>query len=213
MSFQAMAWAVEQKLPATKKIVLLMLANRVNSDTGKCVPKIKTLAEDCGLSETATKSAIKELAELGLLSIIPRFYDGQQLPNQYHLNPEGVGREVTPPRRQATPVGREVTTESGIESGIESKHLLFETFWKSYPKKVGKDAARKAFAKRKPDDKLLGDILKAIEVQKTTEDWRKSDGQFIPHPATWLNQGRWMDEVAGMTKSSINGTTSFMGAI
>lgn len=106
-----------------------------------------------------------------------------------------------------------MTTESGIESGIESKHLLFETFWKSYPKKVGKDAARKAFAKRKPDDKLLGDILKAIEVQKTTEDWRKSDGQFIPHPATWLNQGRWMDEVAGMTKSSINGTTSFMGAI
>lgn len=105
MSFQAMAWAVEQKLPATKKIVLLMLANRVNSDTGKCVPKIKTLAEDCGLSETATKSAIKELAELGLLSIIPRFYDGQQLPNQYHLNPEGVGREVTPPPAAGDPGG------------------------------------------------------------------------------------------------------------
>lgn len=88
---------------------------------------------------------------------------------------------------------------------------LFDTFWKAYPKKVGKDAASKAFAKRKPDDKLLGDILKAIEVQKTTEDWRKSDGQFIPHPATWLNQGRWMDEVAGMTKAI--GQTSFLGVI
>lgn len=211
MSFQAMAWAVEQKLPATKKIVLLMLANRVNSDTGKCVPKIKTLAEDCGLSETATKSAIKDLSDMGLLTIIPRFYEGQQMPNQYHLNAGGVGREATPPRREATQVGREATTEPGIEPGNESKHLLFDKFWKSYPKKIGKDAAKKAFDKRKPDDKLLGDMLKAIEVQKTTEDWRKSDGQFIPHPATWLNQGRWMDEVAGMTKAI--GQTSFLGVI
>lgn len=120
MSFQAMTWAVEQKLPATKKIVLLMLANRTNSDTGKCIPKIKTLAEDCGLSESSTKSAIKELAELGLLAIIPRFYDGQQLPNQYHLNPEGVGQHTTPPRQHTTQVGQQLATESGIESGIES---------------------------------------------------------------------------------------------
>lgn len=116
-----MTWAVEQKLPATKKIVLLMLANRTNSDTGKCIPKIKTLAEDCGLSESSTKSAIKELAELGLLTIIPRFYDGQQLPNQYQLNSDGVGQHKTPLRQEITQVGQEVTTESGIESGIESR--------------------------------------------------------------------------------------------
>lgn len=87
----------------------------------------------------------------------------------------------------------------------------FDKFWKAYPRKIGKDAAQKAFNKRNPDDNLLGEMLKAIEVQKTTEDWRKSDGQFIPHPATWLNQGRWMDEVAGMTKAI--GQTSFLGVI
>lgn len=119
MSFQAMSWAVEQKLPSTKKIVLLMLANRVNSDTGKCVPKIKTLAEDCGLSESATKSALKELAELGLLKVHPRFYEGQQLPNQYELCPDGVGFLQTHPSRQKTPVGQQVATESGKEPGNE----------------------------------------------------------------------------------------------
>lgn len=200
MSFQAMAWAVEQKLPATKKIVLLMLANRTNSDTGKCVPKIKTLAEDCGLSESATKSALKELAELGLVKVHQRFYEGQQLPNQYELCPDGVGLQKTPPRLEKTPVGQQVATESGKEpvkepttpSALEKR---FETFWKAYPKKVGKDAASKAFAKRKPDDKLLKEILQAVELQKVSDQWTKDGGQYIPNPATWLNQGRWMDEL------------------
>lgn len=200
MSFQAMAWAVEQKLPATKKIVLLMLANRTNSDTGKCVPKIKTLAEDCGLSESATKSALKELAELGLVKVHQRFYEGQQLPNQYELCPDGVGLQKTPPRLEKTPVGQQVATESGKEpvkepttpSELEKR---FETFWKAYPKKVGKDAASKAFAKRKPDDKLMKEILQAVELQKGSDQWTKDGGQYIPNPATWLNQGRWMDEL------------------
>lgn len=72
----------------------------------------------------------------------------------------------------------------------------FEKFWSAYPAKVGKDAARKAFDKRKPDDSLLTQMLSAIEVQKHCEKWVKDGGQYIPNPATWLNQGRWMDGAA-----------------
>ena len=67
----------------------------------------------------------------------------------------------------------------------------FDLFWKAYPKKVGKEAARKAFAKVKAPVETL---IKAVEGQKRMPQWLKEDGQFIPHPATWLNQGRWMDE-------------------
>lgn len=70
----------------------------------------------------------------------------------------------------------------------------FEKFWEAYPAKVGKDAARKAFEKRKPDDVLLGQMLAAIVTQKAGEKWRKDGGQYIPNPATWLNQGRWQDD-------------------
>jgi hypothetical protein len=70
----------------------------------------------------------------------------------------------------------------------------FETFWKAYPRKVGKDAARRAFDKRKPDDVLVQCFIRALESQSRGEAWRKDGGQFIPHPATWLNEGRWMDE-------------------
>ena len=72
---------------------------------------------------------------------------------------------------------------------------LFDEFWKAYPRRVGKDAARRAFAKRKPDRGLLDDMLTAIDQQKQTEQWRKNRGQFIPFPATWLNRGSWEDEV------------------
>ena len=70
------------------------------------------------------------------------------------------------------------------------KQEAFEKFWTVYPKKVGKEAARKAFAKVKaPVDTLIS----AVEAQKTSAQWTKDNGQYIPNPATWLNQGRWED--------------------
>ena len=70
----------------------------------------------------------------------------------------------------------------------------FERFWKAYPKKTGKDAALTAFKKRKPDDKLLNEMIFALGQQKKSPEWLKDGGQFIPNPSTWLNQGRWKDE-------------------
>lgn len=70
----------------------------------------------------------------------------------------------------------------------------FKAFWKAYPKKVGKGAAEKSFKKYKPDDALLSAMLKAVSTQKSSEQWKKDGGQYIPNPSTWLNQRRWEDE-------------------
>lgn len=78
------------------------------------------------------------------------------------------------------------------ETNAQARETAFDRFWSAYPKKVGKEAARKAFAKVKaPIDVLIA----AIEQQKTSRQWTKDNGQYIPNPATWLNQGRWEDEV------------------
>lgn len=69
----------------------------------------------------------------------------------------------------------------------------FDAFYKAYPKKVGKAAAQKSFSKLNVNESLLNNMLSAIESQKATKQWQ--DKQFIPHPATWLNQRRWEDEV------------------
>lgn len=71
----------------------------------------------------------------------------------------------------------------------------FEIFWKAYPKKRGKGAARRIWAKIRPGEELRNQIISSIEKHKETPEWTKDGGQFIPMPATWLNQTRWEDEV------------------
>lgn len=70
----------------------------------------------------------------------------------------------------------------------------FGRFWAVYPKKVGKGEARKAFSKIKgvPVDRMIS----AVEAQKHSRQWTRDDGRYIPNPATWLNQGRWEDELS-----------------
>lgn len=70
----------------------------------------------------------------------------------------------------------------------------FTRFWAAYPKKVGKQAARKAWDKLKPDEVLIAQMLEALEWQRGTQSWQKDNGQYIPHPSTWLNNRRWEDE-------------------
>jgi hypothetical protein len=68
----------------------------------------------------------------------------------------------------------------------------FDQFWAAYPRKVCKKAARKSFEKV---DVPLETILTALEQHKKSAQWNKDKGQFIPHPATWLNNARWEDEL------------------
>jgi hypothetical protein len=64
----------------------------------------------------------------------------------------------------------------------------FDSFWKRYPKKVGKDKAILAWKKKSPK---LDDVLYALSWQIDCEQWRRG---YIPNPATYLNEGRWQDE-------------------
>lgn len=67
----------------------------------------------------------------------------------------------------------------------------FEVFWSAYPKKVGKQAAKEAFEKVNVP---VESLVTAIKRQECSPQWSKDGGQYIPNPATWLNQGRWEDE-------------------
>ena len=86
MSFQAMTWAVEQELPAMQKIVLLMMANRTNHDTGLCFPSHDKLAKECGMSKSSMIRQIKEIERNRLIEVI-RSSDARGLKsvNKYRL--------------------------------------------------------------------------------------------------------------------------------
>lgn len=64
----------------------------------------------------------------------------------------------------------------------------FLEFWSIYPIKEGKlDAFKSWVASSPPIDK----VLQAIQWQTTSKKWQQG---YIPMPATYLNQGRYMDE-------------------
>src|SRR3990167_7223966 len=78
----------------------------------------------------------------------------------------------------------------------------FISFWDCYPKKVAKDAAWKSWQKRNGERPDIAVLISAVENQKKSEQWAKDGGQFIPHPASWLNQGRWDDEAPAQENNS-----------
>ena len=75
---------------------------------------------------------------------------------------------------------------------MSTKHSdsAFEQFWANYPRKVGKLAAQREWARIRPTTDLVQRIMTTLAWQKEVWD----DPQFIPHPKTWLHQGRWDDE-------------------
>lgn len=68
----------------------------------------------------------------------------------------------------------------------------FEQFWAAYPRRVGKGAASKAWAHIPAG--TLPAILEALQWQRQCEQWTKDGGQYVPHPATYLNSKRWEDD-------------------
>lgn len=132
MSFQAMSWAVDKKLPTNQKMALLMLANRTNHDTGRCDPSHKRLAEDCGMSVSTLKRCIKQLEEQGLLKVITRKNGDVNLPNQYVLNLDWVGSERTDRDDNDLTVGSERT--EGVGSERPTKQELYNQEDKQDPK-------------------------------------------------------------------------------
>lgn len=79
--------------------------------------------------------------------------------------------------------------------GIDAQERRFAEFWTAYPKKVGKAAALKSWKRVKPDAELFERIMQAVTAAKASEQWIRESGRYIPNPATWLNQGRWDDEL------------------
>ncbi len=71
----------------------------------------------------------------------------------------------------------------------------FESFWETYPEKVGKGKAYEVWLLLTPELKTT--CVTAITNQVTNrhffKDWLNKDS--VPHPTTWLNQRRWEDIV------------------
>ena len=175
---------------------------------GRLVWKPKTIklryfpADDCDISELAQELHGQDLIHLyeadgKQYCWIPGFQKHQVINNRERES------ELPAPKNQRVNhasgtresgregKGREGNIDTRVTRDAESR---FARFWEAYPRKRGKGQAEKAWKKLNPNEQLLEKILQAIERAKTSDDWQKDNGQYIPHPGTWLNAKGWEDE-------------------
>ena len=79
-------------------------------------------------------------------------------------------------------------------SGRQSAREGFSAFWDVYPRKTGKIAAQRAYERALRHASI--DEIHA-GVRRAAAHWTCSriETRFIPHPASWLNAGRWEDDL------------------
>jgi hypothetical protein len=112
--------------------------------------------------------------------------------------PHGAGSGVDPgPPPASTPdPDQEGKDQEG--NGRSTPHALrarFERFWAVYPRKVGKDAAWAIWQRKAPSEALTAEMLTAVDLQARSPQWHRDGGLYVPHPRTWLSQGRWQDAI------------------
>lgn len=83
--------------------------------------------------------------------------------------------------------------EVPLKVPLKVSDIEFDQFWRAYPRKTAKKAAFRAW-KKAIDKPSIDVVIASVERQKASDQWIKEGGQYIPHPATWLNGGRWEDK-------------------
>lgn len=71
---------------------------------------------------------------------------------------------------------------------------IFELFWKSYPRKDGRQEAIDAWDKLAPDQKTIAAMAKGLAAAKKSEKWTKDNGRYIEYASTWINNYRWENQ-------------------
>mgnify|MGYP003353147798 CR=1 FL=1 len=89
--------------------------------------------------------------------------------------------------------GRIETALSTLGKPMSKEDSMFDEFWKQWPSSPRKGAKAKCKLVwiKTYCDTQADQILKHLAWMKTTEQWLKSNGAFIPAPLVYLNQQRW----------------------
>ncbi len=102
-----------------------------------------------------------------------------------------------------------LTADGPAKPPCGTKDEYFAIWWKVYPRKVGKKAARASWNRAIKTIAVERNCLVGLAVkdlQEAVEAFAAStlgkDPQFCPHPTTWLNAGRYDDDRAEWDRTS-----------
>ncbi len=109
---------------------------------------------------------------------------------------------ITESVESAFPVAKRVATKCLISKAKSTALAGFDAWYPTYPKKVGRGDAEKAYPKAIADiqatERVGADQAVALLVkwtQERTPSLMQVEKRFRPNPATWLNGKRYRDEI------------------
>jgi biotin operon repressor len=164
---------------------------------GEHLTSLEKLSQGVGLSIRQVRTSLEKLKTTGevtnkstpnySLLVLNNYNDYQKFDKQ-------LDNQVTNERQTND---KRMTTNNNINN-INNKNnntynADFESFWKLYPRKAGKGKAYDTWKKIKQEQRNT--IMLVLPEHIKQEQWIKDNGSYIPHPATWLNQRRWEDEI------------------
>lgn len=207
-----------QLVASAVRVATALLFSFHNTASGQCNPTYETLAKASALGRRATINAVSALKREGWLSV----RKGRSS-NQFIFDPRNSGERVftarctnahpssepafTPACSNVHPSSAPVFTQNtGIEhrKGTQEEntgkrtHTVacatkrdFDDWYATYPRKANKVKALQAYktARKKANQTTL-----LADAKRAQSRFADTDEQFIPYPATWLNQECWLDE-------------------
>jgi len=168
---------------------------------GELVTSVSSLQKHTGLSMRSTRTSLLHLEKSNFLTQrVTNWYRHIKLTKYCTFQDYEYGDRQGPDKDPTRTRQRLKKGKKGKNNPPISPQGDFELFWKAYPKKIGKLAALRAWNNAKPGIILTEKILKAVSKQLNFRTWREG---FIPNPSTWLNQGRWDDEIDTINHDAI----------
>ena len=207
MSIRVMSEVWRTKLPTSEKMVLLVIADHASDEGDNAWPSQATIAARASCTIRTVQRCVNNLVRDGYLRM-EKHAGGSatcrddRRPHRYTINLSKLRGDKLTARKESRGVindgnGATITTDTGRllrpmnHSNEPSNESPFERFWSIYPKKVGKKAAAKAWTQAIKESTPESIIAGAEAYAK--DPMRQE--LYTAHPATWLNAGRWLDEV------------------
>lgn len=175
---------------------------------GQIITSLAHLSEQTMLSARNIRTSIEKLEKTGELTrqTTNRFtiltlvkwdeYQSQELsPTSQLTNKRQTNDKQTTTTKEVKKERKKEETHAATPGvALQEPKDTFLIFWDAYPRKVSKLKAMQIWKKIKPTEDTAQSIMEGLERAKRSSQWIKDGGQFVPHPATWLNQERWNDE-------------------
>lgn len=222
MSVQAITWALGCKTEkSSDKFVLLVLANYADQD-GFCWPHVGTIAELTVLSVRAIRRCLARLDGAFLTIEKRRGTFGQQASSHYFLD---LNNEIIAQTDVVSPSQGDIVAVAGchdvthynddpsniyVNNTIVQNDVLFDAWWKLYPRKQDKKKALAAWTKQ-GCEKNAESLIEALKNQIANDAQYSGDQQYIPLPSSYLNKEKYNDEIVIRSRAESRETSAQAG--